>query len=171
MIFSLLVFLLLQVVEPKAYGQRVEYRYEYDPKKSAKPIVEITYDDVTDEMELAKIFNQRRNADVRKAPSKLRYLEGPRERMNLRLPSHRFVNFNQGWMNDNRNVEKTWQSELGEFPFVNLNGDTKAMADEMESFLRRQSESILAHHFSPMHKHFRPYENPFFHRFSLFKVK
>uniref|UniRef100_A0A8R1DH38 Uncharacterized protein n=3 Tax=Caenorhabditis japonica TaxID=281687 RepID=A0A8R1DH38_CAEJA len=153
--------LLFSLMECRAFGQRVEYQYEFDPKKDTQPRVHVKFDDVTDEAELMRIFNQRRSSEVRKSPSRYEY-SPPMQLLNdndrfMAQPPFEEISRNQeaGWRNEPFSETGDWHREFMNLPihkFVQRETQDN-LAEQMASFLRRQSETILSHHFPDISRH------------------
>ncbi|CAI5450885.1 unnamed protein product [Caenorhabditis angaria] len=172
-IFLLLIVLFLfEVSESRAFGQRVEYRYEYDPRKDSEPRVRVKFDDVTDEDELMKIFKKSKN--VRKSPSKYstqsisphkqRFItsdEIESENENEYIPRRKFRS--TGWQNVPYTETQNWHNGFSKFPVHRFIESPDNIAEQMAEFLRKQSEDILSDRFpeiprdrfsDPPHFHF-----------------
>ncbi|CAP29234.1 Protein CBG09335 [Caenorhabditis briggsae] len=159
-LFYLLV-LVMTSIDCRAFGQRVEYQYEFDPKRDIHPRVHVKFDDVTDETELMRIFNHRKSSEVRKSPSRYEHTPSTspffedNDRFMVPFEEMDRGNRDAGWRNVPFAENRQWHREFLNLPihkFVQPDSQDD-LAEQMASFLRRQSESILSRHFPtvPLH--------------------
>ncbi|CAI2355429.1 unnamed protein product [Caenorhabditis sp. 36 PRJEB53466] len=155
-------YLFVALIEGRAFGQRVEYQYEFDPKRDTHPRVHVKFDDVTDEAELMRIFNHRKSSEVRKSPSRYEYSQSPPpffddDNQRFMVPYDEMDKGNReaGWRNVPFGENLDWHREFLNLPihkFVQPESQDD-LAEQMASFLRRQSEFILSRHFPAIPRH------------------